>query len=222
MAKKSVRCDIDTRLREANVLPPPDPCLGDGPRIVIRPHRDGWANVLSETRAGLLRYIIDIRMTSSFSRPFAVCDYWFETPWDNPGFYWLPDPGRDHRYKLPDCASEYAREEVLNHRNLVLYPGMTIAGIFLGVSTTPLPRKFRNNAPFKFVLEDDFENRFSGKIPMLVDRSERMDSPEARAGRRRTAPREAAPLSLQDSAVSAKAPTSALKSSGDKKRVHKS
>jgi hypothetical protein len=168
--------DLVRRLKAANVIPADESPAGSERGIIIEQHHEPLANVLSETKVGISRFIIDISMTSTLKNPFSMRDYAIELPWEC-HVEWLPDPAAANcrTYRLPDHSWEYPREDVLNHRRLVLRPGQTVVGILLGTSLARIPAGYRSGIiPMKLIVTDYLDRSFSNEILMLLDRTERL------------------------------------------------
>ena len=117
------------------------------------------------------------------------------TCWRDPHFSWLEDPreiSRDRNlYRFPGKQSiEFARKDVVNHHaNLktTLCYGGSIQGLSLAVAFKPMPDYIRHGEFVSAILNvvDQFENQYSSRVNLWVDRSARIHASMSRGGVRK-------------------------------------
>jgi hypothetical protein len=184
MSKRKSKQDLDLEreLKAAGVISLEVMNLDSIGEIAIRQDSALCSTRVLETKVGITCFVLDVTITSSLSTAFPLRDYSLEVPWENPNFYWVPDPReRDPRirsYQLPDCDLAFARKQVLNHRLPTIMPYQRLRGVLLGMSLDPIPSCYASGAVLlaKLLVTDEVNRSFSGELLLQVDRTARLTS----------------------------------------------
>ncbi len=129
-------------------------------------------------------YMLNLEITSDVPGLFVNRYFSLDLPWQDPQFYWLPDPADSGTkwdlYVVPGTKIEYPRNLVINHRTGArgkLRRGDILDGLLLGMGFKPIPDCFRHGTSVEGMLSlvDQFGRSHSSEVSLWINRSVTMD-----------------------------------------------
>ncbi len=140
-------------------------------------------------------YILALEIASNVPGLLVIRYITLEPPWQDPQFYWLPDPADSRTekdpYVIPGTGGlEYPRELVINHRTSRrgrLKHGDILDGLLLGMGFESIPDCFRHGDMVEATLciVDQLGRRYSSEVSLWVDRSAQLFRRPPKRPRRR-------------------------------------